>query len=400
MRDHSLSIFGDHERRTIAQLERCAAAEPGARAVLCADGHVGYSMPIGGVVGYHRFVSPSGVGYDIACGNLAARTNIRSDDVAESTRLAGEIQRRVSFGIGGKNDRPIADHPVFDRIAGSPVLQQRALLHLAREQLGTVGSGNHYVDLLEDEEGWIWIGVHFGSRGFGHRTATGFMRIARGGTWDEGRAEGEMDAPPLLLPLQQPSGQDYFEAMTIAGEYAYAGREAVVERVRQLLGATITETVHNHHNFAWKETHGGEPLVVVRKGATPAFPGQRGFVGGSMGDVSVILEGVESAQSSAALYSTVHGAGRVMSRTQAAGRVHRRTGKILKPGLVDWRAAQQKVRDFGVVLRGGGADEAPEVYRRLDSVLAAHAGTVRMLHRLRPRVVVMAGANEFDPYKD
>jgi len=289
---------------------------------------------------------------------------------------------------------------VFDRIAASPSLQQRQLLQLARDQLGTVGSGNHYVDLLEDENERVWIGVHFGSRGFGHRTATGFMRIAQGGSWESGRAEGEMESPPLLLPLARPSGQDYFEAMTIAGEYAYAGRELVVERVRQILGATIVDSVHNHHNFAWKETHGGDPLVVVRKGATPAFPGQRGFVGGSMGDVSVILEGIDSAASRTALYSTVHGAGRVMSRTQAAGRVQRRTGKVIKPGLVDWQSAQRQVREFGAVLRGGGPDEAPEVYRPLDSVLSAHAGTIRVLHRLKPRAVVMAGRNELDPYKD
>src|SRR4051812_41850158 len=170
-------IFGQHDENTIAQLERCADAEPGARAVLCADGHLGYSMPIGGVVGYHNVISPSGVGYDIACGNLAARTNLRADtiDDREWTRIANQIQRSISFGIGRKNSEPVKDHPVFDRIARSPVPQQRALLGLAREQLGTVGSGNHYVDLLEDEDGWLWIGVHFGSRGFGHRTATGFM---------------------------------------------------------------------------------------------------------------------------------------------------------------------------------------------------------------------------------
>jgi tRNA-splicing ligase RtcB len=395
-----LAIFGSHEQKTIAQLERCAAVEEGARGVLCADGHLGYSMPIGGVVGYRRFISPSGVGYDIACGNLAARTKLRAADVGDWTRLAAEIQHSISFGIGRKNNDPVPDHPVFDRIATSPVREQRQLLQLAKEQLGTVGSGNHYVDLLEDEEGQVWIGVHFGSRGFGHRTATGFMRIAQGGSWESGRTEGEMESPPLLLPLAQPSGQDYVEAMTIAGEYAYAGRELVVERVRQILGATIVDSVHNHHNFAWKETHGGDSLVVVRKGATPAFPGQRGFVGGSMGDVSVILEGVDSAASRTALYSTVHGAGRVMSRTQAAGRVQRRTGKVVKPGLVDWRSAQQQVRNFGVVLRGGGPDEAPEVYRPLNAVLNAHAGTIRVLHRLKPRVVVMAARDELDPYKD
>src|SRR2546430_14979409 len=141
-----------------------------------------------------------------------------------------------------------------------------------------------------------------------------------------------MESPPLLLPLARPSGQDYFEAMTIAGEYAHAGRELVVERVRQILGATIADSVHNHHNFAWKETHGGEPLVVVRKGATPAFPGQRGFVGGSMGDDAVILAGVAGEAAAASFYSTVHGAGRVMSRTEARGRFVKdpETGKKLR----------------------------------------------------------------------
>src|SRR5437588_8838393 len=135
------------------------------------------------------------------------------------------------------------------------------------------------------------MGVHFGSRGFGNRTATGFMRIAWGGTFDAGAGRpgpfgpgakssgpgGAMESPPLLLPAAAPRGQDYLEAMAIAGEYAYAGREAVVDRVRRVLGADITDSVHNHHNFAWKEQHDGESVIVVRKGATPAFPGQRGF---------------------------------------------------------------------------------------------------------------------------
>src|SRR5438067_13717858 len=121
-----LAIFGSHEQKTIAQLERCAAAEDGARAVLCADGHLGYSMPIGGVVGYRQFISPSGVGYDIACGNLAARTTLRTAEIDDWTSLAAEIQQRVSFGIGRKNDHPIRDHAVFVRIAASPVPGQRA----------------------------------------------------------------------------------------------------------------------------------------------------------------------------------------------------------------------------------------------------------------------------------
>lgn len=437
-----MKIYGQHEERTIQQLERCATAEPGARAVLCADGHVGYSMPIGGVVAYKNYVSPSGVGYDIACGNMAVRTDIQASLIPKEAyeRWADEIQRRISFGIGRKNDEPI-DSPVFETINASPVHQQRALVQMARQQLGTVGSGNHYVDILEDADGYLWIGVHFGSRGLGHKTATGFMNIASGRAFHDKPGNESMDAPPLLLDIHQPSGQDYIEAMTIAGAYAYAGREAVVAKVLEILGAKAVWSVHNHHNFAWLEQHDGESYWVVRKGATPAFPGQHGFVGGSMGDISVILRGVESEASKELLYSTVHGAGRVMSRTQAAGKqkwikawccgqrdcdgalpVHMtprgpdgsnpkcpkcgsRTNKRtwmerLKTGLVDFDAEKGKLVERGIILRGAGADEAPPVYRPLRSVLDAHVGTIEVVHTLQPRVVVMAGADIQDPYRD
>jgi tRNA-splicing ligase RtcB len=440
-----MKILGTHDERTIQQLERCVAAEDGAIGVLCADGHVGYSMPIGGVVAYQGFVSPSGVGYDIACGNMAVQTNLMVRDIpyAEMERIANEIQRRISFGIGRKNNEPI-DSPVFDRIAKSPVPQQAAMVQQAQAQLGTVGSGNHYVDVLEDEAGTLWVGVHFGSRGIGHKTATGFMKIAQGGTFGEGRAKGEMDAPPLLLDIAQPSGQDYIEAMQIAGEFAYAGREAVVAKTLEILGAEAEWSVHNHHNFAWKETHGGIDYWVVRKGATPAAPGQWGFVGGSMGDTSVILRGVESDASREMLYSTVHGAGRVMSRTQAAGKqkwtkakwgcgnyrncdftapiqdYERARGDAqpkcpkcgarlirqnkhmerMSNGAVDFDAEKLKLVELGVILRGAGADEAPPVYRKLQSVLDAHVGTIEIMHTLKPRIVVMAGGDEIDPYKD
>jgi tRNA-splicing ligase RtcB len=196
--------------------------------------------------------------------------------------------------------------------------------------------------------------------------------------------------------------------MNLAGRYAYAGREWVARKVVELLGANEVELVHNHHNFAWRERHGGEDMIVVRKGATPAFPDQRGFIGGSMGDDAVIVRGVspnavapEVAESQrAALYSTVHGAGRVMSRTQAAGKRNRKTGKVLTTGRVSPEMMQEWVNAKGVILRGGGLDESPHVYRRLPDVLAAQEGTVEVLHTLRPLIVVMAGENEFDPYKD
>jgi tRNA-splicing ligase RtcB len=266
------------------------------------------------------------------------------------------------------------------------------------------------------------------------------MNVAAGKSFDERSHDGAMDAPPLLLDIATPSGQDYIEAMSIAGEFAYAGREAVVAKVLDILGAEAEWSVHNHHNFAWRETHDGQDYWVVRKGATPAFPGQWGFVGGSMGDISVILRGVDTEESAAALYSTVHGAGRVMSRTQAAGkqkwikawvceqrecdgalpistpqlpdgsnprcptcgsRTNRRTSMTrLQAGLVDFAAEKSKLINRGIVLRGAGADEAPPVYRPLRSVLDAHANTIEIAHTLTPRIVVMAGADEFDPYKD
>src|SRR2546428_3342864 len=264
-----VTIFGQHDEATIAQLRRSAAAEKDAPAVLCADGHLGYSMPIGGVVAYRDHVSPSGVGYDIACGNLAVRTNVQAASLApaDCERIADEIKRRISFGMGRANQAPIRDHDVFDAIATSPVDAQRKLLRLAREQLGTVGGGNHYVDVLEDETGMLWVGVHFGSRGFGHKTATGFLNIAAGHPFDShARLGTDMNAPPALLALKTPSAQDYIAAMTIAGEYAYAGREAVVATVLEILGADATDRVYNHHNFAWRERHRGEPYWVIRKG--------------------------------------------------------------------------------------------------------------------------------------
>lgn len=395
----SVVILGLHDAATVDQLQRCLEAEEGSLGVLCADGHKGYSMPIGGVVAYRNHVSPSGVGYDIGCGNLAVRTPLKVADVrADLPRIADTIQERISFGVGRKNNEPIADHLIFDEIRSSPVAQQRSMLQLAQQQLGTVGSGNHYVILVEDQEGFLWVACHFGSRGFGHKTAKGFMNLAQGREWENGAGDGEMDAPPLLFNVDTPSGLDYLEAMSIAGHYAQAGRVEVVEKVLGILGTGKVMTIHNHHNFTWSEKHNGEYFLVVRKGSTPAFPHQLGFIGGSMGDISVIVQGKESPESAQLLYSTVHGAGRVMSRTTARGKIKK--GIVVRPGLVDFEAERAKLTERGIILRGAGADEAPPVYRSLQSVLDAHAGTIDILYTLQPLVTVMAGKDEHDPYKD
>jgi tRNA-splicing ligase RtcB len=231
------------------------------------------------------------------------------------------------------------------------------------------------VDLFSDAEGFVWIGVHFGSRGLGHSSASRYLELAGG--------KDGMNVPPAVVQVSGEIGTRYLAAMELSGRYAYAGREWVVERVRQLIGGTVTDSVHNHHNYAWQE-HGA---WVVRKGATPAFPGQRGFVGGSMGDNAVIIEGVDSPQSRALLHSTVHGAGRVMGRKAAIR-------QFTREEMHSW------LQSKGVTLAGGDLDESPMAYRRLPDVLAHHTESVRVVHTLQPFVVVMAGGDTYDPFKD
>ena len=374
----NLKIHGSHDENTVRQMRACMDVGSVHRGVLCADGHYGYAQPVGGVIAYENHISISGVGFDIGCGNLAARLDVTFDDIGDRVAtVARDIARRVSFGLGRTNRKPV-DHPVFD----SPLWRDAQVEHLkttARSQLGTVGSGNHYVDVFRDEDERVWIGVHFGSRGLGHKTATTYLKAAGG--------RDGMDVPPAVVDQDSELGRRYLAGMTLAGEYAYAGREWVVETVAKIIGAGVVEDVHNHHNFAWREVHEGRAYWVVRKGATPAFPGQRGFVGGSMADDAVILEGIESEEARSSLYSTVHGAGRVMGRNAA-----KRT--LSRAEMDAW------LRRKGVFLVGGDLDEAPLAYRRLDEVLKHHEGTIRILHRLRPVIVVMAGSEIRDPYKD
>ncbi len=378
-RDAPLAIFGQHDEGTIAQMRNCMRVGAVVGGVLCADGHLGYAQPVGGVIAYEGQVSVSGVGFDIGCGNMAVRLDTPFAALRDRVpEILADIRRVISFGVGRANAERV-EHALLDDAEAWAASGMEEYRQKAAAQLGTVGSGNHYVDLFEDEAGFVWIGVHFGSRGLGHTSATRYLKAAGG-------KEG-MHVAPTVLDEASELGTRYLAAMELAGRYAYAGREWVVERVRAIIGGAVTDSIHNHHNYAWKEQHGGRDVWVVRKGATPAFPGQRGFVGGSMGDDAVILEGIESEASRAALHSTVHGAGRVTSRKEA----HRR---FTRAQMEDW------LRDRGVLLSGGDLDESPMAYRRLPDVIAQHEGTVRVLHRLRPFAVAMAGAGEFDPFKD
>ncbi len=386
----NIPIWGEPvDPGALSQIKTCA--KTAAHVALMGDHHKGYAVPIGGVVAYEDAISPSGVGFDIACGNKAVRLDADVRLVkSKIKKIMDEVWEKLEFGIGRNNETRI-DHELFDDEAWK-LQPLRSMKQMAQNQLGTIGSGNHYVDIFIDELDRVWVGVHFGSRGLGHRTATYFL--------EKGGAKDGMDVEPLVLDARSNLGADYLECMRLAGRYAYAGRDWVCATVAKILKAKIVEEVHNHHNFAWRETHGGRDLWVVRKGATPAFPGQKGFVGGSMGDISVILEGVESDEGKDSLYSTVHGAGRVMSRTAARGKINRKTGQVISPGSVSRQMMMGWVTKAGVELRGAGTDESPHCYKRLPEVLGFHSNSVKILHTLTPIGVAMAGENEVDPYKD
>ena len=373
----TIPVWGQLQDSALQQMNNCLKHDKAVLAALMADHHHGYVQPIGGVIAYHEAVSPAGVGYDIACGNKAVRLDISAIEVRNNiSTIMSDITRDISFGVGSKNQQPV-DHAIFN----DPIWKLEPLIkwkNLAISQLGSVGSGNHYIDIFVDELNRVWVGVHFGSRGLGHRIATHFIKSGGG---------KPNDVSPVVLNVNTNIGQDYLKSMSLAGRYAYAGRNWVCRKIATILGANILEEVHNHHNFAWKELHNDTELWVVRKGATPAYPKQRSFVGGSMGDISVIIEGLDSNESKKAIYSTIHGAGRIMSRTEAAGKYRngkRSGGKISRQMMLDW------IERENVELRGANTDESPHCYRRLTQVLKHHAPTIRVLHKLQPIGVAMA----------
>ena len=303
--------------------------------VLCADHHPGYSQPIGGGIAYEGYVSPSGVGYDIGCGNKAARTELTRADLdalggVES--LMREITRRISFGMGVPAQERV-DHPVLDKIRHADFAPQRKLAQLAESQLGTVGSGNHYVNLMEDEEGRIWVGVHFGSRGFGHKTASGFLALAQGLPFDAGRSRARWTRRRCCSRSAPSSASRTSRRWSSPGEYAYAGRDVVVDKVLEILGAEAAHEVHNHHNFAWREEHFGRTYWVIRKGCTPARRARRASSAARWATSRSSSRASSRPRASRSLFSTVHGAGRVMSRSQAAGRVRAASGGRAEPRL-------------------------------------------------------------------
>lgn len=221
-----IPIWGAPDEGAVSQIKTCAKTAD--KVALMADHHKGYAVPIGGVVAYRNSISPSGVGYDIACGNKAVLLDMPGTSLrADIEKIMDEVWNTISFGVGRRNAERV-DHSLFDSSAWK-CEAVAPLKEMARQQLGTVGSGNHYVDLFTDEQDRVWIGVHFGSRGLGHKTATWFLK--------EAGAKDGMDVEPCVIPADSDLGAQYLQCMTLAGEYAYAGRDWVCEKVASILGA-------------------------------------------------------------------------------------------------------------------------------------------------------------------
>jgi tRNA-splicing ligase RtcB len=353
-----------------------------------ADAHVGYGMPIGGVAAVENAVIPYAVGVDIGCRmHLTVFREPTTDLERLRTKLRESILKGTHFGRALR-PRPL-DHPLLDdpRLAQAEKhLQKQDLRTRAALQFGTSGGGNHFVEfgelrLHEAAEGipagnWIALLTHSGSRALGFNIAHHFSTLAKRLT----PLPKELERL-AWLPMDTEEGRAYWDSMEVAGEYSAANHQVIHDTVVALSGLTPVRAVSNHHNFAWKENHGGKELFVHRKGATPAAAGVLGIIPGSMGAPGFLVRGRGAADS---LASASHGAGRQMSRTQA---------------LNDITAEQRDAHLSAakVELLGGGLDEAPGAYKDIRAVIGAQADLVEILAEFHPRIVRMAGAVEADP---
>jgi len=365
------------------QMENACQLPVSVAAALMPDAHVGYGLPIGGVLATDSAVIPYAVGVDIACRVKLTVLDLPPDWLRRhETDLIRAIEAETRFGIGSefKHRRT---HPVMDADwSVSPVTQR--FRDKAAAQLGTSGSGNHFVEFGEFTVEHKQLGLepgtylallsHSGSRGTGAQVCDYYSRVARA---------KHKDLPKELsylawLDLDSADGREYWAAMELMGQYASANHHLIHKHIARHLGAGVLLDIENHHNFAWKERHGGRDLIVHRKGATPAGVGVLGVIPGSMASPTFVARGKGNADS---LNSASHGAGRVMSRHKARE-------------SFNWKMVKPYLDERGVKLISAGLDEVPMVYKNIEEVMAAQTDLVEPLAKFFPRLVKMAPAGE------
>ena len=377
-------IWGEGlEAGAVDQLKQAVRLPVAASGALMPDAHVGYGLPIGGVLATENAVIPYAVGVDIACRMRLSVFDIPATDLKRlSEQLVRTLQRETKFGTGVEFKKPL-EHDVLDEDWSVTVVTKK-VFDKARGQLGTSGSGNHFVefgilsidqpDLGLQPGQYLALLSHSGSRGSGATVADFYSRLAR---------DRHPELPPELsrlawLDLNSQEGQEYWAAMELMGKYAAANHELIHRRVAKAIGSKAIASVENHHNFAWKEQHHGRELIVHRKGATPAARGVLGVIPGSMATPGFVVRGKGEPQS---LKSASHGAGRLMSRTAAREKFR-------------WAHFRDMLERAGVQLLSAGIDEAPGVYKDIHSVMAAQSDLVDVIARFDPKIVKMADAGE------
>jgi tRNA-splicing ligase RtcB (3'-phosphate/5'-hydroxy nucleic acid ligase) len=382
-------VWGENlEATALEQMKNACNLPVAAAGALMPDAHVGYGLPIGGVLATHDAVIPYAVGVDIACRMKMTVLDLPTSTLEDGQeRLVKALERETRFGVGG-SFKARRQHDVMD--ADWRVTSLTASLKdRAWAQLGTSGSGNHFVEfgvvtVLNPAAGlpegeYLALLSHSGSRGTGAQIAGHYSKVAR---------EAHPELPQALshlawLDLSSEAGQEYWHAMELMGRYAAANHALIHAHIARALGVEVLLDLENHHNYAWRERHqlpdGTEREVIVhRKGATPAGAGVLGIIPGSMGTPGYVVRGKGSP---ASLNSAAHGAGRRMSRTRAKE-------------MFTWDMAQKFLRARNVTLLSAGLDEVPMAYKDIEEVMAAQQDLVEPLARFEPRLVKMAPSGE------
>ncbi len=378
------NVFGaEHiEDGALHQMNTAARLPVSVAGALMPDAHSGYGLPIGGVLATKNVVIPYGVGVDIGCRMCLSIYDINPQELKQKENyFTRELNEATLFGSGEgftkTSEHEVLDHPAFDALPLLKGLQDRAV-----KQLGSSGSGNHFVEFgivqieHKDEvlgiDAGTYLGLlsHSGSRGLGANIANHYTKIAK----LKRKLPG--DAANLAwLDLNEEEGAEYWLAMNLAGDYASACHHIIHEKIAMQLGRQPIRMVENHHNYAWKEMYEGEEVIVHRKGATPAGKDVLGIIPGSMTADGFIVKGKGL---DASLNSASHGAGRKMSRTAAINSITQ-------------KALQDELLKYGVKLLGGGLDEAPFAYKNIEEVMKSQRSMVDVIGRFTPKIVKMDG---------
>ena len=363
-----------------AQMQQACSVPVAVAAALMPDAHVGYGLPIGGVLACKNAVIPYAVGVDIACRMKLSVLDLQPDTLENDfTRYRDALENGTRFGIGVEHSKR-QSHAVMDRDwAITRITRERK--DKAWRQLGTSGSGNHFAEFgvltLDDRDEelgldagrYVSLLTHSGSRGVGAAVCSTYSAIAKSTL---PRRYSDF-AQLAWLDLDSEAGQEYWAAMNLMGEYASANHDVIHRLVTKLLGADILAGVENHHNFAWQETHDGRELIVHRKGATPAAAGALGVIPGTMADPAFVVRGKGHPES---LCSAAHGAGRRMSRRKARD-------------TYTWKPIKHDLERKGVRVLSAGADEVPGVYKDIHEVMRRQQDLVTIVARFDPKIVKM-----------